>query len=99
MDLGNINPVQRPENAAAVRQQSHRDRHRRSAPFRILTEDSEMEPLAENGIGDQEEDSFEPEKNGDRAILSEVTTAQLRQAAMAATQLLQAHEERDGNHG
>ena len=98
MDVNNVNPVSRTESMAAVRRQSQSRERRRFPQPQVRNDDSETEPLAENGIGTPEDDSYGLSCDDERAILSEVQADLLRWPATVATRALRLHEGKDGNY-
>jgi len=99
MDFSNVNPVQRPENAASVRRQSRSNQRRHSDQRSPLNEVPEKEPLAESGNDLLENDQYDVISDTESAILSEVTAAELKWPGLAAAHVLRLREENHGHHG
>lgn len=99
MNFSNINPVQRPENAASLRRQSHSNQRRHSAQRSPLDEVPEKEPLTESGNDVVENDQYDPISDTESAILSEVTAEELKRPGLAAAHVLRLREENHGHHG
>lgn len=72
LDLSNVNPVQRTDNADAVRRHSHPNDKGRSGSNHLPDDDSKTEQDAGNGNSAEENDCYQATDEDESAILRQV---------------------------